>query len=248
MRTFAAVLLGGMLVAPVARAQQPSDPASQPGPGPAEPAPPGQYPPPPPRAPAQGSPPAGYGAYPPSGYGAYPSNPGPYPGASPYYPPPPAEPYGIRRGGLVLGFALGGGGINFQDGSDRGFAYSFDIGGMLNNNMALMFDVSGLSHAVSSFEEESHSIFGGVLRVFFLRFLWAQAGIGLGELSTSDGWGYTTDSTGSALAGIFGAGAEVLQTTSGFSLDLQLRVAGARYGSDVGRVINTSFLIGLNFY
>ena len=245
MRIFGAVLFGALLAASSARADETPQPAA-PAPAPAqEQGGPQQYPPPPPRYPAQPAPPAGYGNYPgapPAGYGAYPA-------APQYYPPPPPPRSGdrIERGGLVLGFAVGGGAVRFKDEGDNGFAYSFDLGGMLSNNLALLFDVSSLSHAVSYSEDESHTIFGGVLRVFFLKFLWAQAGLGFGHLAISDAWGYVTDSTGSAAAGILGAGAEVLQTTGGFSMDLQLRVAGASY-SGIGRAINTSLMFGFNFY
>jgi hypothetical protein len=255
MRTLGAAVLGGLLAASSARADEP---AAQPTPvAPAPEAAQGQnaqaYPPPPPSPSGPptgyGAPPAGYGA-PPAGYGAYPGAPptgyGAYP-APQYYPPPPRGYERIHRSGLVLGFALGGGSVRFEDGADGAFAYTFDLGGMLSDDLALLFDVSGLSHAANSFEDESHSVVGGVLRVFFLKFLWAQGGLGVGHLAVSDGWGYVTDSTESSLAGILGAGAEVLQTTGGFSLDVQLRLAGSSY-REVGRVINTSLLIGFNFY
>jgi hypothetical protein len=263
MRILGAAVLGGLLAASPARADEPAQPVApvpEPAQGPsAQNAP--AYPPPPP---AQGGPPAGYGAYPgapPAGYGAYPGPPpagyGAYPGAPPagygaypaprYYPPPPQGYERINRSGLVLGFAVGGGSVRFKDEGDSGFAYTFDLGGMVSNNVALLFDVSSLSHAVSSWEDESHTIVGGVVRVFFLRFLWAQAGLGVGHLAISDDWGYVTDSTESSLAGILGAGAELLQTTGGFSLDVQLRLAGASY-QYVGRAVNTSLLVGFNFY
>jgi hypothetical protein len=265
MRTLGAAVLAGLFAASPAQAQEPAGQPAQPVAPAPDPAAQGQnaqaYPPPPPSAaPAQGAPPAGYGA-PPAGYGAYPGAPPPgygaYPGAPPagygaypaprYYPPPPQGYERINRSGLVLGFAVGGGAVRFEGEGDSAFAYTFDLGGMVSNNLALLFDVSSLSHAVSSWEDESHTIVGGVVRVFFLKFLWAQAGLGLGHLAISDGWGYVTDSTESSLAGILGAGAELLQTTGGFSLDVQLRLAGASY-SGIGRAVNTSLLVGFNFY
>jgi hypothetical protein len=261
MRILGAAVLGALLVASSARADVPASQPAQPAvpaPAPVQ----GQYaqqgypPPPPPPPPAQGAPAGGYGTYPgapPGGYGTYPGAPptgyGAYPAqpAPQYYPPPPQGGDRIHRGGLMLGFAVGGGAVRFSDEGRNGFAYTFDLGAMLNNNLALLFDVSGLSHGAGYSEDESHTIVGGVARVFFLKFLWAQAGLGLGHIATSDAWGYTIASTESSLAGIVGAGAELLQTTGGFSLDVQVRVAGARY-QDVGRAINTSLLVGFNFY
>jgi hypothetical protein len=147
----------------------------------------------------------------------------------------------------VVGFGLGGGSINAADDSFGGFAFNFEIGGVINQQLAVVFDYSSIAHRVNQFADTlNHSIWAGAAQVFFLRFLWAKAGLGLGRLSVSDAYG--TEFLGSriSVAMLAAVGAEVLQTTGGFALDIQLRVAGASYGD--AAVANTSLMVGFNFY
>jgi hypothetical protein len=215
----------------------PQQPYPQPAPQPQQPYPQPQQPyPQPAPQPQQPYPPPGY---PPTGYGQYPSPP-------PQYALPPEPETRLRRSGFAIGVAIGGGGVRFDAGSHSGLALTFDIGASLNQQMALMFDYSMVTYAVDEFNE-SHAIIGGVAQLFFARFLWAKAGLGMGRLSQSDQFGNRTDSTENSLAVILGLGAEVVQTTAGFALDLQLRFAGSSY-KDAGLTTNTALLVGFNFY
>ena len=153
----------------------------------------------------------------------------------------------VRRNGFTLGLAVGGGSVHFDEEAHMGLALQFGIGGMLNRQVGLLFDYSTVSRQVDSFATESHDIFGGVLQLFLTEFLWVKGGIGLGRLSLSDGWGFEIDRTERSLAGIAGVGVDVIQSPSGFALDLQLRFVGSSY-EDVGFTSNTSVLVGFNFY
>ena len=217
--------------------QQPQPyPPQQPQPYPPQPYPPQPYPPQQPYPPPQ---------YPPGGYGAYPSAPG-------YQMP--QEPARIRRRGFALGFGIGGGTLRVADESHGGFAFNLAIGGMLNERMALLFEYSTLSRAISEFEQESFSSFGGSMQFFLARILWIKAGLGLGRWAYTDDYYGIEDSSELALSGTAAVGVEVLQTTSGFALDLQLRFVGSRFkdplsptGNKIG-VSQTSLMLGFNFY
>jgi hypothetical protein len=199
-------------------------------------------PPPPPGYPPPGYPPPGYPPPgPPQGYGSYPSQP------PPQYMPPPAVPDRIHRHGLMLGFALGGGGVRIEDDSFNGFAFSFNLGGMLTPHLALQFDLSAISHAVDEFgTSETSSVLGATVQYYFLNFLWAKAGLGFGNISLDDAFGQI-DSTESSGAFIAAAGGEVLQTTGGFTIDVQLRLTAASFDA-IGLTTNTALLVGFNFY
>jgi hypothetical protein len=193
----------------------------------------------PPTYPPQPAPPPP--GYPPQGYGTYP--PGP---AAQYVPPP--TPESMQRRGLCIGFGIGGGNIRGERDNFGGFAVDFDVGLMLGPQLALMFDYSGVAHRLNRFDDTfKHDIYTGALQFFFMRFLWAKAGLGVGRLAVTDAYDQTlarAESTSAAV--VLAGGAEVLQTTGGFALDLQLRLATATYQGDT--FVNTSFLVGLNFY
>jgi hypothetical protein len=259
----AAVAASAVMVVPMTASAQTPPGAPQPQPPPGYPAPGAPPAPEPAPAPAPQQPPPGYPApqypapqypapqypapqyppqyppgYPPPGYGTYPA---------PYYGLPPEPTPRIRRDGLVLGLALGGGSVLVEGEGNASFGFGFNIGAMLNRKVGLLFDYSSLNHQYDAFTDESHSIIGGVVQFFVADMLWIKGGIGMGQLSASDAWGVTFAQTERALAGIAGAGIEVMQTTSGFALDLQLRFAGASY-KDIGATYNTALMIGFNIY
>jgi hypothetical protein len=177
------------------------------------------------------------------GYGG----PGYYPGA-----PPPAPPPGIIRSGLIVGGAVGLGGIFDADCDDcsglGAFGLQFHIGGMIAPNLALVFDMSGLYHVFDDDSILTSATFLGVIRGWLGRIFWLEAGLGLGYLEATDAWGYTEGSrTGGAA--LVGAGIEVLQTPS-FALDIQLRISGARFsaGGNSFGISNVGVFVGFNWY
>jgi hypothetical protein len=213
----------------------PQYPPQQPAP---QPTPPG-YPPAPPPGYPPGQPPGYPPSYPPSGYPPYQT--------APQYALPPEPETHLRRRGFAIGVAIGGGGVRFDNGvGQNGLALGLDLGASLSQRLALMFDLTSVSYRVNQ-GNESHWIVGGVAQLFFARFLWAKAGLGMGRLSLEDLSGVEVDATERSLAILLGFGAEVVQTAAGFALDLQLRFAGAHY-KDAGITTNTSLMVGFNFY
>jgi hypothetical protein len=227
---------------PAPQQPPPGYPPQQPQPYPPQqpqPYPPQQPQPYPPQQPAPQPPPPGYPQYPPQGYGPYPS--------APHYALPPEPETRLRRRGFAIGVAVGGGNVNFDAGGQNGVALAFDIGASLNQRVALMFDYSSVTYGVE-LGNESHYVVGGVAQLFFSRFLWAKAGLGMGRLTLEDPLsGTRLDSTERSLAVVLGFGAEVIQTAAGFALDLQLRFAGSSY-EVAGTTTNTALLVGFNFY
>jgi hypothetical protein len=153
----------------------------------------------------------------------------------------------IRRSGLTLGFGIGPGRISGGGSSDGGFAFDFHIGGMLAPDLALVFDYSGVQRNLNDFQDrEEHSIATVALQHFLMRLLWVKAGVGFGTLSVVNAYGYAGSYSESSLAATLAAGVEVLQTTGGFAIDVQARMAGSRYNDTT--VTNGALMLGFNWY
>jgi hypothetical protein len=173
-------------------------------------------------------------------------------------PPPGARPYGVYRSGLVVGFAVGGGSMALNcDSCDSlgGLAAEFHIGGMVAPRLALEFDVSTVVHPFSQNEGGGSlsSNFGAVaLQYWVHRMWWIKAGLGVGDLQTSDQSGYTVDQSKAGFGVLLAGGVELLQTYH-FAMDLQLRLTAASF-SDVtvdgnsAVVSNVSLMLGFNWY
>jgi hypothetical protein len=181
------------------------------------------------------APPPGYYAPPPS-YG---------------YPPPPPPPQrrGMYREGLVLGFAIGGGGISGESCSfNPGFcggaiSGELHIGGMLNPHLALMLDVWGNSRDIDGTTDQfSHTFWTAAAQYWVLDQLWLKGGLGISHLQLSDVFGAYQDDT--ALGVVLGAGVEVLQVGN-MALDLQFRFGTGLYQYSLN---NYAFLVGLSWY
>jgi len=206
-------------------------------------APPPGYGPPPGYAP-----PPGYGPQP--GYAPPPPPPayGPPPG---YGPPPPPPPPRIYRSGLVLGFAIGGGGISSNNCGDfcgGAFAIEGHIGLMLNPRLALMGDFWLNDHTIPNTSGDGstlHSISTFAAQVWLNDMFWLKGGIGASRLQlVSNSNGVFDDETGLGVLGA--AGVEVLQSSI-FALDLQFRVGHGSYSTGPG-ITNYAFMAGFNWY
>jgi hypothetical protein len=169
-----------------------------------------------------------------------------------YGAPPPPPPPGVIRSGLVLGFDLGIGAISFTDCEDcdvlGGLAWGFQLGGMIGPNLALLADISGVSHYLSDEDATLNSLtVTGVLRGWLGRILYLEGGVGVGWMQLDDPYGTIAETRG-GLGLLIGGGVELVQATS-FVLDLRLRFSVARfdYGDGVG-VGNTSLALGLTWY
>jgi hypothetical protein len=169
-----------------------------------------------------------------------------------YYPQPPPPPQGIQRGGLVLGGAIGLGGIYLGECEDcdpfEGIALQGFIGGMVAPNLAIVFDASTVIHPFDDGGVLSSHVWLGALKLWLGEQLWISGGVGLGLLELDDEFGFVYADTGTGIAGMVAAGVELLQTYN-FALDLQLRATGANldYGDGQG-IYNLSILLGVNWY
>ena len=174
-----------------------------------------------------------------------------------YGPPPGAQPRGVVRSGLIFGGALGLGAIA-PSGCDNcdglgSFALQGHIGGMIGPQLALMFDASALYHVFEDDSVLTSGTFLGVIRGWLGDMVWLQAGLGFGVLQATDQTGYYLEESRGGVAAGIGAGLEVLRSPN-FTLDLQLRITGARYRYDADNrddtfgITNAAFFVGFNWY
>lgn len=161
-------------------------------------------------------------------------------------PPSPGE--RIIRDGFVGGMGLGAGWIGGGGETYRGIAFAATAGFMVTPQIAALADFHLVAKQVTPYASLSHSAAVAAVQVFFADYFWVKAGLGGAWLSASAGSAYET--TGARPALLFALGAEPLQTTAGFALDVQLRVMGARYQGPTGRLTasNVSLLLGANWY
>jgi outer membrane protein with beta-barrel domain len=165
------------------------------------------------------------------------------------YPPPPPPPprrYSVYREGLVVGFALGGGGISgncsigYCGGAVSG---EFHIGGMINPRLALMLDVWGNVRDVNGTDSSfSQTFWTAALQFWPADILWLKGGLGISHVQVSDTFGPYQDDT--ALGLMLAAGVEVVQIGN-MALDLQFRAGFGFYDPTLN---NYAFLVGLSWY
>jgi hypothetical protein len=165
-----------------------------------------------------------------------------------YPPPPPPRRYGMYREGLVVGFALGGGGIA-SSGCAPGYcggalSGEFHLGGMLNPRMALMGDVWGNIRGIDGTDGSfSQSFWTLALQFWPVDIFWVKGGLGISHVQiSSDSLGLLDDET--ALGLMVGAGLEIVQVGN-MAVDLQFRFGHGFYDQPLN---NYAFLVGLSWY
>lgn len=173
----------------------------------------------------------------------------------PQLPPPPPPPAlvvpdeGVERDGFVIGFALGGGNmVSDCDNCDayEGAAFELHVGTMVAPSLALLFDLSSVTHPLEGGGSLSQVAGTGALQVWVLPRAWLRAGLGWGNLTETNDEGEMTmmsDRTGSAF--LLGAGVELFQSRS-FAIDAQARLVAVDY-VDVS-MTNFSAFLGFNWY
>jgi hypothetical protein len=170
-------------------------------------------------------------------------------GAPPPYGPGPSR--GMYRGGLVIGFGLGLGGISTSDNcfrcSGAAGGFEFHIGAMLNPRLALMFDGWGLGRPIDEGGTLTNGMAAAALQYWVTDVFWLKGALGFGEvrISYDDGYYYGGSDSLSGL-GIMGAGGFEIMQSYNFALDLQLRLAHMSY--DFGGANNFALMVGLNWY
>jgi hypothetical protein len=193
---------------------------------------------------AQAGPP---GSTPPPPPGGYPPPPPAYVPPPPYAPPP--EPAGFHRSGFIIGVSLGAGSMGCSDCEDSdsldGVALEIHLGGMVSPNVALMFDGSGVAHSFEGGGTLTHVVDTFAAQVWASDRLWFKGGIGIGQLSVSDGNSSSRLRSDTRIAGMLALGVELFQARSS-ALDLQLRGAATSFSD--GTMTNGSILIGYSWY
>ncbi|MCC6999072.1 MAG: hypothetical protein IT370_30950 [Deltaproteobacteria bacterium] len=186
--------------------------------------------------------------------------------AQPYGPPPGGPPpdggmYGEgrfqpERDGLMFGAALGFGAVRFGDGSEASEAYgggggSFYIGGFLNRNLAIMFDVEASAFSVGRRTDDAvftSTISTAAVKAYLTENLWLKGGIGWAQLFYQDAFSESQSDPGFGL--MAGGGIDVMARRK-WALSVELNGAVGSYdvgARDRASVSNGSLLVGLHFY
>lgn len=162
----------------------------------------------------------------------------------PYYPPPP-PPRGMYRGGLVIGFGIGGGAISADNCPNCGGAggLEFHIGAMVNPRLAVEFEGWGLGRPVDG-GTLTNSVGTGAVQFWLTDQFWLKGGLGFGTIRFEDDYGYGVGSE-TAFAVTGAAGFEIMQSGN-FALDLQFRLAHMAY--EGGGANNLALMVGFNWY
>ena len=193
------------------------------------------------------------------------------PGA--YAPPPPASPQGYysgssyaadgyypRAGRMVMGAALGLGGMSVADRAvtcsncaynPAAVGVAAHIGGMLSNQLGLMFEAQGNYQTVEA-RADGNILLAQSTALIAAQYwasprLWLKGGVGFAVLSTvQDSTDAQTD-LGAGGAALFAAGYELLATPT-FAVDLQGRFLLASYDGLQARSQVGTVGVGFSFY
>jgi hypothetical protein len=167
-----------------------------------------------------------------------------------YYAAPGYYPSPAYRSGIVAGLSLGYGALTAdQCGNDCGGGFSLEghIGGMVDQQVALMFDAWAVFHRNPDFASTTTSgIYTGAVQFWMTPIVWLKGGAGVGNTNISDIRGRLTDASAFALMGAVGV--ELVHATT-FGLDVQGRFGHTFFSdADGGPVTNYAFMVGFTFY
>ena len=147
----------------------------------------------------------------------------------------------------MLGFSIGGGSMVADcDGCDSqsGVAADAHLGGMINPNLAILWDGSVVAHTEQNLTLAS-TVSVGAIQYWIVPNVWLKGGLGFGRLSVSDDRSGTVAESDTAGAFLAAAGVELMQSGN-FALDGSVRFATVAY--DQANVTNASVNIGFNWY
>jgi hypothetical protein len=174
----------------------------------------------------------------------------PPPGVPP--PPPPAliEPLDpVERDGLTFGFAVGGGSL-VPDCDNctalDGVAFAGYIGVAVLPRLSVVFDLSNVVHPRADGSTLAQTVAVGAVQLLVLPRTWLRAGVGYGNLMTTDDGGHMdmmSEQRGEAL--LLAAGFELLQSRT-FTMDLQGRLVAVHY--DHTGMTNVAAFLGFNWF
>jgi hypothetical protein len=194
-----------------------------------------------------------------------PSQPPPPPTTNPGYygPPPPAtapvSPY-LQRRGLAIGFGIGLGGMQSENGPIDCFncdydpvavGFDFHVGGMINPRLALLLEIWGQAQTLdadgTAMLTQSLAMIG--VQYWVTPKLWLKGGIGAAALQISYDDGFAQDDEqvdeGGAIMGAIGY--ELVQGRT-FAMDLQLRIGAGTYEGIDDQITSTTVGLGFNWY
>lgn len=189
--------------------------------------------------------------------------------AQPGPPPPPPPGYGgggyygepPPRQGLAIGVGLGVGGMGSDSGitdcidcgdtNPASLGLDFHIGGMLNPQTALLFEVWGTGQTLDAdgFNILTQTMVMGALQYWLSPEFWIKGGLGVAALDVQydDGYVSADDEVDRGMALMGAAGYELARSTT-FAVDLQLRLGSGSYHGIDDRVNTAMVGIGFNWY
>ena len=159
---------------------------------------------------------------------------------------------GYGRDGLTFGVGLGGGNLGCSgDGCDDFTgAGSLDlfIGGMLNPNLAVLFDAWWMVHSEDNFDV-SQGIMTANVKFWPVNNLWLRGGLGVARAAyTYDGTFIDAeDHTEWVPAFAVGVGVEPIATDT-FGLDIKLEYGTGFYSDGDTRIHSAALSVGVSFY
>jgi hypothetical protein len=193
----------------------------------------------------------------------------PAPSQPPPPPPPPAPTHSKpfhERSGFLIGLGLGAGNLQFTaepSENEETFGSVFmeaHFGGFVNPRLALILELWGSTHALDPdiYQYEASvnqtNVHAGA-QYWFTPRMWLKAAFGTSRLEVSgcpDSLPFPCgppdlQGTRKGFGGFGALGYEVLHRP-GYSLDLQLRLAGAGFKDDGGRTASGSFNFAFTWY
>ena len=186
---------------------------------------------------------------------AQPGPPPPPPPGAGYYGPPPG------RQGLAIGAGLGVGGMSSDSGitdcvdcgstNPASLGLDFHIGGMLNPQTALLFEVWGTGQTLDAngFNILTQTMVMGALQYWLSPEFWIKGGLGVAALDVQydDGYVAAQDEVDRGMAIMGAAGYELVRSPT-FAVDLQLRLGSGSYHG-IDDHVNTGMIgVGFNWY
>jgi hypothetical protein len=197
-----------------------------------------------------------------------PPPPGPPPGHGGYggyYAQPTTTPDGfkLRAGRLALGFGLGLGAMESENGPIEcgncdynaiAGGIDFHIGGMISNRLALLLEIQGNAQTVEEYGYEgSQTLTQGALmgaaQFWVTPRIWLKGGLGVANLqyTYSDSYDDYEEPIDTGAAVLLAAGIELLHAQT-FSIDLQGRVLVGAYDGIDDQITASQIGVGFNWY
>lgn len=188
-----------------------------------------------------------------------------YYGGGGYYAQPTTAPDGfkLRAGRLALGFGLGVGAMESENGpiecvnceyNTLAGGIDFHIGGMISNRLALLLEIQGNAQTVEEYGYEGDKTLTqgallGAAQFWVTPRIWLKGGLGVAHLqyTYSDYYDDYEEPIDTGAAVLLAAGIELLHAQT-FSIDLQGRVLVGAYDGIDDSITTSQIGVGFNWY